>query len=82
MSNLVEYEFGDFYPKDGMPPEGRKCCPLQTHCELKNDLRKKYRLVVGGNRLDASGHTTLSSMVKNISAKLLSLIAAANNLKA
>ena len=81
MSNLVEYEFGDFYPKDWMPPEGCNFFPLHMHYELKHDLRNKCRLVAGGNRLDASGYNTSSSMVKNSSVKLLLLIAAANDLK-
>ena len=56
--------------------------PMHTHHELKHDLRKKCRLVAGGNRLDASGQDTSSSMVKNVSVKLLLLIDASNNLKA
>ena len=77
----MENEFGDFYPKDWIPPERQKFCPLHTHHELKYDLRKKCRLVSGGNMLDASGHNNSSSMVNNSSVKLSLLIATANNLK-
>ena len=51
------------------------------HYELKHDLRKKCRLVAGGNMLDASGHNTSSSMVKNSITKLSLLIATGNNLQ-
>lgn len=60
---LFEYKFGDFYPKDQRPPEGCKFCTFHMNYELKHDLRKKFILVMGGNRLDASTCNISSSMV-------------------
>ena len=49
--------------------------------EIKHNLRKKCRLVAGGNKLDASMHNTSSPKVKNSSIKLLLLIDTANMLQ-
>ena len=81
VSKLTEYEFVDFYPKDWTPPKGCEFCSLRRHHELKQDLRNKCRMEAGSKRLDASGRSTTSSMIKNSSVKLLLLIATANILK-
>ena len=44
VSKIMEYKFGDFYPKDWTPPGGYESFPLQMHYELKHDIRKKSRL--------------------------------------
>ena len=49
--------------------------------ELKNDVRSKCRPATGGNRLDALGCDTSSSLVKNSSARLLSLMTTATRLQ-
>eukprot|EP00957_Ditylum_brightwellii_P177809 13544274-Ditylum_brightwellii.AAC.1 len=44
--------------------------------DIKHDLRRKARFVVGGHVIDSSEHTTYSSMIKDISVRLMMLVAA------
>ena len=48
---------------------------------IKQDLRHKCRLVVGGNLIDAHDHDIYSTTVKSISVKLLQVIAHKANLE-
>jgi Reverse transcriptase (RNA-dependent DNA polymerase) len=54
--------------------------PLRMIFDVKHDLRRKARLVLGGHVIDASGHDTYASNMKGISARVLMLIAQANDL--
>ena len=60
--------------------EGYQYAPLRMIFDVKQDLRRKARLVLGGHVIDASGHDTYASNMKGISARILMLIAAANDL--
>ena len=60
--------------------EGFQYAPLRMIFDVKQDLRRKARLVLGGHVIDASGHDTYASNMKGISARILMLIAAANDL--
>jgi hypothetical protein len=42
---------------------------------LQQDMRYKARLVVGGHVIDSSDYTTYSSVIENISVRLLFLVA-------
>jgi hypothetical protein len=55
--------------------------PLRCIFDVKQDLRRKARLVIGGHVVDASDHESYSSNMKTISMRLLLLIGARNNLK-
>ena len=64
-----------------MPPD-YQWAPLQWIFDVnKEDKRRKARLVVGGHVVDASSLPTYSSVVQNLSIRLLLLISKANNLK-
>ena len=81
INKLLAMRFGQLCPKEWTPPQGFKHYLLHFYYELKHDLRKKARLVSGGNRIDSFVHQTSSSMVRLARIRLLLVIAAANNLK-
>ena len=54
--------------------------PLRMIFDVKVDLRRKARLVIGGHIVDSSGHEVYASTIKSVSARVLMTIAAANNL--
>jgi hypothetical protein len=55
--------------------------PLRCIFDVKQDLRRKARLVIGGHVVDASDHESYSSNMKTINMRLLLLVGARNNLK-
>jgi hypothetical protein len=55
--------------------------PLRCIFDVKQYLRRKSRLVIGGHVVDASDHESYSSNMKTIIMRLLLLIGARNNLK-
>jgi Reverse transcriptase (RNA-dependent DNA polymerase) len=54
--------------------------PLRMIFNVKQDLRRKARLVIGGHIVDSRGHELYASNMHGVSARLLLLISAANNL--
>ncbi len=54
--------------------------PLRMIFSVKQDLRRKARLIIGGHIVDASDHELFASTMKGVSARLLMVIAAANQL--
>ena len=48
--------------------------------DVKVDLSRKDRLVIGGNVVDSSGHEVYASTIKSVSARIMMTIVAANNL--
>ncbi len=60
-------------------PSYSQYAPLQMIFAVKQDLRCKAQLVLGGHVIDASGHNMYASNMKGISSRILMLIAAANN---
>ena len=61
--------------------KGFQFAPLQMIFDVKVDLRRKARLVIGGHIFDSNGHDVYASMMKSVSARFLMTIAAANNLE-
>jgi hypothetical protein len=55
--------------------------PLRMIYDVKQDLRRKARLVIGGHVIDSSGTEVYASNMKTISARILMLIATANKLQ-
>jgi hypothetical protein len=55
--------------------------PLRCIFDVKQELRIKARLVIGGHVVDASDHVSYSSNMKTISMRLLLLIGAMNSIK-
>jgi hypothetical protein len=54
--------------------------PLRMIFDVKQDLRRKARLVIGGHVVDATGYDVYASNMKTVSARLLMLIASANKM--
>ena len=52
--------------------------PLRLLFDVKQDGRRKARLVIGGHVVDPTGYDTYASNMKTISARLLMLIASTN----
>mmetsp|Transcript_18158 Transcript_18158/g.25645 ORF Transcript_18158/g.25645 Transcript_18158/m.25645 type:complete len:514 (+) Transcript_18158:510-2051(+) len=62
-------------------PEEYQYAPLHLVFEVKQDLRRKMRLVILGNKVDSRGLSTRATVVKGILVLLLSIIAHRDNLK-
>ena len=62
--------------------KGFQFAPLRMVFDVKVDLRRKARLVIGGHVVDSTGHELYASTMKSVSARVLITIAAANNLDA
>ena len=61
--------------------DGWQFAPTHMIYDIKQqDLRHKARLVMGGNVIDSSQHTTYSSTIQNLSVRLLMIISIQNNL--
>ena len=61
--------------------DGFQYARLMMIFDVKQDLRRKARLILGGHMIDASGHDTYATNMKGISARILMLIASANELR-
>lgn len=72
---LIFHKCFEFKAPDYKPPADYQYAPLQIIFEVKNDLRRKMRLVILGNKVDPRGLSTRATVVKGISVRLLSLIA-------
>ena len=48
--------------------------------DVKIDLRRKSRLVIGGHVVNLSGHEVYASTMNSVSARIMMKITAANNL--
>ena len=60
--------------------KGSKFALLRMIFDVKVDLRRKARLVIGGHVVYSSGHEVYESTMKSVSARILMKIVAANNL--
>ncbi len=56
------------------PSPGYQEAPLCMIFDIKPDLRRKSRLVLGGHLVDASGHISYSSVVRMEGIRLLNVI--------
>ena len=60
--------------------KGLQFAPLNIIFDVKVDLRRKSRLVIGGHVVDSSGHEVYAYTMNSVSARILMTIAATNNL--
>jgi hypothetical protein len=81
ITSLIDLECFEFKPSDFSPGNEFQKTTLMTVFDVKQDLRRKARLVAGGHLVDALDHDIYSSTVKGISVKLLHVIAHKANLK-
>ena len=72
------FEFQD--PSAWSPPSDYQYAPLRLIFAVKQDGRRKARLVAGGHVIDASDVPTYASVVQSLSTRLLHLIADKNRL--
>ena len=60
--------------------KGYQFTPLRMIFDVKVYLRRKSILVIGGHVVDSSGIKVYASTMKSVSARILKIIAATNNL--
>jgi len=79
---LMEMEVFEKFPCSVRQARGKgfQFAPLRMIFDVKVDLRRKARLVIGGHVVDSSGHEVYASTMKSVSARVLMTIATANNL--
>eukprot|EP00957_Ditylum_brightwellii_P065119 4939469-Ditylum_brightwellii.AAC.1 len=60
--------------------KGWQYAPMQMIFDVKHDLRRNAHFVVGGHVIDSTGHVTYSSTIKDLSVRLMLLIAVKHDL--
>jgi hypothetical protein len=81
VDGIQEHGTFEFLPPGAAPPEGYQKAPLRVIYDVKHDLRRKTRIVIGGHKVDATGLSRYSSVVQLASIRLLNIIAKAQNLQ-
>ena len=80
MASLIHHDCFEFKPPGHKLPSDYQTAPLRMVYEVKNDLRRKARLVVQGFKVDPGKLSTRATVVKGVSVRLLDLIAHRDNL--
>jgi hypothetical protein len=80
LAALIDHGCFEFKSKDYKPSSEYQFAPLRLVFELKQDLRRKARLVIQGFKVDPRDLSTRSTVVKGISVRLLDVIAHRDNL--
>ena len=75
IATLLSLGCFEFYEPHYKPPEEYQYVKLKMIYEVKNDGRRKGRLVAEGQHVDPRGLSLYSSVVKTISVRLLDIIA-------
>ena len=75
VGTLVDMDCFEFHERGYDPGDGYQKTKLMLIFTVKQDLRRKVRLVAGGHLIDALDHDIYSSTVKGVSVKLLQVIA-------
>ena len=81
MQGLQDHQSFSFLNPGEAAPAGNQFAPLKMIFTVKQDLRCKARLVIGGHIIDSSKHLGYSSVVKMTSMRLLNVIAKAQGLE-
>ena len=81
IAGLIYHDCFKFKPSSFKPDKSYQRVPLVLIFELKQDLRRKARLVIQGFKVNPRNLMTKASMVKGISVRLLDVIAHCDNLK-
>lgn len=81
IESLLALNCFTFHPPDYKPSSGFQMARLSMIFEVKQDGRRKARLVAGGHMVDPMGVNTRSTIAKGISVRLLDLIAHRDGLK-
>ena len=64
MAALIHHKCFEFKPPNHKLPADYQFAPLKMIYEVKNDLRRKARLVIQGHRVDPCGLSTRVTVVK------------------
>lgn len=80
VASLLALNCFEFFPPDYKPSPDHQFTKLSMIFEVKQDGRRKARLVAGGHMVDPMGINPRSTVVKGISVRLLDLIAHRDNL--
>lgn len=80
IASLLALDCFEFKEPGYKPSDSYQFCPLTMIFEVKQDGRRKARLVAGGHVVDASFLSVRSTVVKGISVRTLDLIAHRDNL--
>ena len=81
MGTLIDLECFEFKEKGYDPGESWQKTTLHIVFDVKQDFRRKARLVAGGHLVDILDHQVYASTVKSISVQLLHMIAHKADLK-
>ena len=81
MGTLIDLDCLEFKEKGYHPGEGSQRTTLHMIFDVKQDFRRKARLVAGGRLVDILDHQVYASTVKSISVQLLHMIAHKADLK-
>jgi hypothetical protein len=81
MQGLQDHKTFRFLDPGEVAPADYQFAPLRMIFTVKQDLRCKARLVIGGHVVDSSEHSGYSSVVKMTSVRLLNVIAKAQGLE-
>ena len=81
IASLLSLGCFDFRPLDSKPGPGYQFVKLTMIYEVKQDGRRKGRLVAGGHLVDPCSISTRSTVVKGVSVCLVDVIAHHDNLK-
>ncbi len=80
VASLLALDCFEFHAPDHKPSSEYQWTKLSMIFEVKQDGRRKARLVAGGHMVDPMGINSRSTVVKGISIRLLDLIAHRDNL--
>ena len=72
---LVDMDCFEFHGYDYDPATGYQKTKLMLICTVKQDLRRKVRLIDGGHLINLLDYDIYSSTVKGVSVNLLQVIA-------
>ncbi len=81
IDSLIGLECFEFHPRDYKPGSGYQWTSLTIIFDVKQDLRRKARLVAGGHLVDSLDNNVYSSTVKGISVRVIHFIAHKMKLK-
>jgi len=81
MKGLQDHKTFSFLNPGEAAPTGYQFAPLRMIFTVKQDLRGKARLVIGGLVIDSSEHSGYSPVVKMTSMRLLNVVAKAQGME-
>ena len=81
MKGLQDHNTFSFFNPGEAAPTGYQFAPLRRIFTVKQDLRCKARLVIGGHVIDSIEHSGYSSVVRMTSVRLLNVVTESQGLE-